>query len=128
MKRDTKPLILFAAVIGVAVIAAAAVWYVNHRAGLKPELVLTLPAAECGDLPYGQWLKLAHGPEVNRLCESKGVADGPFFALKGRRAETFQPDRFHSVYGTLQTTDGDPETVYVYRYHERYRPGIIEAP
>ena len=119
-------LIFFGAMIG-AVLLAAAFWYVDYRAGLTPELVLALPAAECGDLQHDPWWGLAYGPDVNRLCESKGIADGPFFALKGRKAVTIQPHTFHGVHGELKTADAEQDVVYVYRYRERYRP-MIEAP
>jgi hypothetical protein len=97
------------------------VWYGSYRAGLKPRLVKTLPVQECQGLEFGPYLPLATGNDVDRMCRGNQGSTGPFFALRGRKAVRFVPKRFHSVYGTLETSEGDNNSVYFYQYNARYK-------
>lgn len=118
-----------AIVLGVFILLLASIaggWLIHYWRGLRPILVIELPSKECPQLSFGR-MKMARGPEVENICRQQGIQDKPLFALKGRKAVRFVPDRFHYVKGTLETSHADNEVVYFYWYNPRYKP-IVQEP
>lgn len=122
-KMDPWLLIILAFVLVTAVVVGG--WSLHYWSGLRPAVVLTLPSSECEELVF-HW-GLASGPEVDELCREHGITKGPLFARRGHRVVRFVPDGFHSLSGSVELADEDPDTVYFHRYNKRYS-GIILGP
>ncbi len=108
-----------------AMAAAVGGWLAAYWAGQRPSLVLRLPKEKCQSLSFGL-AGSARGPEVDKLCRENGVSQGPVFALRGKTAVRFVPYVFHGVHGRLEMAGADADTVYFYRYDERYQPIVWE--
>lgn len=122
-----RKLLIAGILVAAIVLSGIAIgWVSYYRAGLKPQLVLSLPVAECKSLVFGR-SGLARGYAVDEMCRANSIAEGPVFALRGKIAVEFVPYGFHQVHGTLNMANADEGTVYFYRYRECYRP-LIEAP
>lgn len=108
------------AAVAVLVLVAAAAWFVHYKSGLRPRLVLVMPARECGRLSFsGRW-GLTLGSEVLGVCRENGVSGDHLFALRGHRAVRFGVYGFDSNQGSLEVAKGDNDTVYFYSYQRRY--------
>lgn len=117
-----RPSVIVAAFVLAAIAVGVSLYlYLHHRSRATPELVLQLPASQCNELAFGPW-GLARGDGVDDICKRHGVPDGPYFALKARRAIRFKLTQFNGVHGEIIYVHADPDTVYFYRYEKRYRP------
>lgn len=118
---------LLVIVVGLVLLAIAlgASLYLQERIRSKPELILELPVSQCKKLSFGIYLRIARGRDVDDICKSHGFPQGLYFALKGRRAIRFDKEVL-GWYGDIIYEQADPDTVYFYRYDERYRNIVWE--
>jgi len=122
----TRVILIGLCLVAAAVGAGALGWVIWYRSGLRPTLVLTMPAEECREFVF-DLRDVAAGRGVERICQENGISDGPVFAVRGRTVVRFVPIAFHAVHGRLEFAQGEEHTVYFYRYRRRYRI-IIHAP
>jgi hypothetical protein len=108
---------------GAVVALIGVVWLLDYRAGLRPELILSLPVERCEQIVFGPW-GFDCGGGVDELCSLYGKTQRPVFALRGKTAVKYVPTVFHGVHGNLQAASADEGTVYFYHYRERYIPDI----
>jgi hypothetical protein len=116
-------------IVMVAVVLAVAGWFAHYHANLRPRLVLELPVSACSDIDFGTRGYWRWGSNVSDHCTRAGLKlDRPVFAIRGKRVVRIVPDTFHAVYGQVETVPADPNTVYFYTYHPRYKAATITAP
>lgn len=122
-----KRIVLFGvALVVVGLIACVAV--VNYRY-THPEWAFSMTAAECAcrGVLVGKQQCYEVGPGVAELALARGVSPEKadyVLAVRGYEVVRFKPDRFHSVYGSLELRRVDPGVVNFYFYHSRYRPNF----
>ena len=134
-RMSTKRRVLLGFGIGVGILVAIIAGTVIHvrmeyNVSLYPKLILELPASECEHLTFGasgtHW---DFGPDVNVLCKKYGVMpEDPVFAIRGEKVLRIITYSFDSHHGELERAPADPDTVYFYSYHPRFRGCFIEAP